>query len=610
MSPSALLFLIPHFRRLGNASRCLAWLGLLVCVHALADQPQGQAPQPVAPLASSALSQRQLTPVMLSSQAQQVDLIPFTEYWIDDSPNTTLSQLQARATAGLELFKPSKPTDAHKIDGKVLWLRFDIKAAELHSRWLLELGSPLVDDVRLFWRDPSGQWMSLRSGDVVPRKQWPVSTRLPSFALQSDTTDEVQYYLRIENARFPVSLPMQLYRDTAYMGEHLTEQMLLGALAGLIAMMIIASVSIAYVRREQAFAAYSVYLLALGLFNLTNTGLTPLLLWNESPLLADRMNYVLAGITAALGPWLVRMIVQPVVRIRAVNMVIAVHAIAMLLCAALELWYPSMGSYRLLNLGTLLSVALVYALVTITWQRGEAITRWVALCFAPVALAAIPLILRNVGAIPNSWLTQYCVPLATMIELPLLLYALLTRSNMRREGLARAAGLPSKDALTGLPNMRSFLQHLHGSITRANRFNHPYGLILVELTNHAWYVKEHGREMADRALIITSTRLQQQLRDVDSICRMDETHFAILIEGACSPGQLTKVAARASASAHAPTDILPVGASLRLAICCALMPTAGAREAGDDANAQLGWLIAAAEATPPEQRKPVRSIGF
>jgi two-component system, sensor histidine kinase LadS len=592
------------------ARRGLGVLALLGCALAQANHP-AQAPQPVTPQASSAWSQRQLPIVMLDAEAQHLDLIPFTEYWIDDSKDTTLTALQARASAGVELFKPSKATDAHKVDGKVLWLRFEAKASDMRSRWVLELGSPLIDDVRLYWRDTQGQWLSLRAGDAVPRKEWPMPTRLPSFALQGNTTDIVQYYLRIENARFPVSLPMNIYRDTTYLEASQGEHLLMGALVGLIVLMLLASTSITWVRREQAFAAYSVYLAALGLFNLTNTGLAPLYLWNASPLLADRMHYALAALTAALGPWLVSLIVQPVVRKRTVNFLIAIQAMGMLCCVALELGYPSIASYRLLNLGVLTSVVLVYMLVSIAWQRGEVITRWVALCFAPVALSALPLLLRNMGAIPNSWLTQYCVPIATAIELPLLMYALLTRSNMRREGLARAAGLPSQDALTGLPNMRHFLQQMHGSITRARRFGHSYGLLMVELTNHAWFVKEHGRDMADRALILTSTRLQQQVRDVDAVCRLDESNFVILVEGACSPGQLTKLAARVSASGHAPTEILPVGASLRFSVCCALMPTEESQEAGDDdANAQLGWLIAAAEAEPPEQRKLVRSIGF
>jgi two-component system, sensor histidine kinase LadS len=609
LAPWRAIFRLPLLASPGAS--LLALVALLVCAQARADHP-AQTPQPITPIAASAApSQRQAPLVTLSADTQHLDLAPYSEYWIDDSKDTTLSALQARASSGAELFKPSKATDAHKIDGKVLWLRFDVKSLDARSRWVLELGSPLIDDVRLYWRDVSSdQWVSLRAGDAMPRKQWPMPTRLPSFILQNDASAAIQYYLRIENARFPVSLPMHIYRDTAHLESSQSEAMFLGAFAGLLGLMLLGSICIAYARREQAFAAYTVYLLALGLFNLTNTGITPLYFWNESPLLADRMNYALAGLTAALGPWLVRLIVQPTVRIRTMNILIAAHAITMLACTALELWFPSRASYQLLNIGTLMSVVVVYMLVYVAWQRGESITRWVALCFAPVALAALPLILRNLGAIPNSWLTQFSVPIATAIELPLLLYALLARSNQRREGQARAAGLPSQDALTGLPNMRYFLQHMQGSITRAHRFGHGYGLLIVELTNYAWFAKEHGREIADRALIITSTRLQQQMRDVDSVSRLDESHFVILVEGPCKPSQLTKLAARISASGHVTTEVLPVGASLRLSVCCALMPTVEASQAGDDANAQLGWLIAAAEAMPPEQRKLVRSIGF
>jgi hypothetical protein len=40
------------------------------------------------------------------------------------------------------------------------------------------------------------------------------------------------------------------------------------------------------------------------------------------------------------------------------------------------------------------------------------------------------------------------------------------------------------------------------------------------------------------------------------------------------------------------------------------MPTAESLESGEHASDQLGWLIAAAEAIPAEQRKMVRSVGF
>ncbi len=73
---------------------------------------------------------------------------------------------------------------------------------------------------------------------------------------------------------------------------------------------------------------------------------------------------------------------------------------------------------------------------------------------------------------------------------------------------------------------------------------------------------------------------------------------------------MAKLTTRIAASGLKPNDVLPVGAVLKLKITCALMPHAQSREAGDDSNAQLGWLIAQADALPADPRKTVHTLGF
>jgi two-component system, sensor histidine kinase LadS len=557
-----------------------------------------------------AMNLRQLPLVELGLETDHIRLLPQTEYWVDDSLDTTVDALVARSSAGQALFRPSSETDRHKVDGKVLWLRFEIMIADPRSHWLLQLDSPLVDDVQLYWRDAKQQWLVLKAGDVVPHKNWPMQTRLPTFSLKSGAGISTVYYLRIVNKRTPVSLPMQIYRDTHFVAAQQADSLLLGALLGLVALVLVVSAFMALAMRDRAFAAFAAYNLPLGLFMMTNVGLSTQYLWPDSPILADRMNYVFACCVAALGPWLAHMILQPREQRRFWKITTTLLATVMLICAIAELLMPNSLSYKVMNIGTLVAIVVVYGLVGATWKRGEELSRWIALCFAPVALSALPLILRNAGLITNGWYTQYNVLLAASIELPLLLYALLIRSFRRRESHARMAGLPKQDALTGLPNTRNLLEQMQGSITRANRFSHQYGLILIHLSNHDWFIKEHGQDMADRAVILASNRLQTVMRDVDCVCRIDRAHFVMLVEGHCSAGFMTKMTARIAASGHQPTNILPVGATLKLVITCALMPTADSREAGDDASAQLGWLIAAAENMPLEGRKTLRTLGF
>jgi two-component system, sensor histidine kinase LadS len=582
-----------------------------LCAAQAQTDALSQQPQPV-PSAQDSKTPglSQLPTLELSSKVSELDVLPYAQYWIDSEPNTTLDAVEARASAGVDLFKPASSVNKYFAHSKVLWLRFEVRTLDTRSRWLLNLDSPTLDNAQLFWRDTNNQWMSLKAGDAVARAQWPLHNRTPVFGLQSDAQASVLYYLRIENARVPVSVPIHIYRDSHYAEHSQTANLLIGGLLGLILAIFSAASLLAVQSRDKAMIAFVIYLLVASSFIATNLGLTPQYLWNESPRLADRMNYVLACLNAAVLPSLVRVILQPVIGKRWFDAALLLLIGLMLCVAAFEAFAPSVLSYRVMNIGALASMLFLVAQAIAAWQRGTYITRWIALCIMPMPLAAIPLIFRNVGWIANSWVTQYALILAVALSIPFLLYGLILRSAQRREALARAAGLPKQDALTGLPNMRAFLEVLHSSQTRAQRFKQRFGMIVVDLHNHSWFGKEHGQEMADRALILSSTRLQKNLRDVDMICRLDKHQFAILVEGPCTLTQLSKLSAQIAAQGHLPSKSLPVGASLKFLLTCALLPCESAAHVGDDANDLLAWLIHTAEEMPVENHKMVRMIDW
>ncbi|MFM7330088.1 MAG: 7TM diverse intracellular signaling domain-containing protein [Brachymonas sp.] len=595
---------------------CLAlYVGLISSTLGQTDSSSASAGVGPVPVVSSPEPQLLQTPntLLLDYRVQQASLDGIAQFFLDTDTKASIQNLVARASAGVNLFQSFRASGKHHTDARVLWIRFDAQMVDTRSRWLLEVDSIYLDDVQLFWQAAPNQWMMFKAGDRVPRAQWPLRTRVPVFELLPDSRSPgqaVTYYLRIENARSPVSLPLTVYHDSELVAQEQFKILLLGAMMGMVTLVLAAGLLIAITQRDVAFAAYVGYSLSLGFYMLTSIGLSAMYLWPNSPVLADRMNYVTAGITCALGPWFVSRIVNPVYRRNLLTSLALAQAAFAIVVTVMEAIMPSMMTYRLINLAAFSAIVVVYLLVASAWQRGDLMTRWVALSFAPVALAAIPLILRNLAIIPSSWFTQYVVLIASAIEIPCLLYALLTRNSQRRESRARALGLPTHDAFTGLPNMRTFLDALHGSITRAHRFNHAYGLMLIDLTNHAWFVKEHGQEVANKALILASTRLQDIARDVDCVTRLDNNQFVLLVEGQCSASLMTKTAARIAAAGLKPSDVLPVGSSLKFQLTCALMPTAASLATGDDANAQLGWLISQTEDARSEPFKSIRTLGF
>jgi two-component system, sensor histidine kinase LadS len=589
---------------LDSSAPILCALVLLQPCISLAIQ---QIPQPVTGPAAQATPQ--LSTIVLGNQDKHREIDALSEYWVDESGEATIEQVIA-GQAGATIFSPRQHAQRHAIHGKALWLRFSTQITDVRAAWFLEVSLSTADDVTLYWRDGYGQWVKLNAGDMVPHAKWPVLDRFPLFKLSQDTAGPTEYYMRVEHQRISFSAPLHIYRDTELIAQRQIEHFFLGGYFGLLLLVGLVCVSLSIVMRDKTFLQYLVYISAIGASQATFTGLAGQYLWPNATEWANSANFFLPGLGLVVGMWFVRTVTKPRVYLPRVDqLALLLIAIQSINCV-MELVYPTLWGFYVLTFTSLGLALIVYTIAWFGWTRGDVGVRWIAMGFLPVVLGLTPVILRNMGLLGTNFLTQYGVTLGSAIEMPLLLYGLVLRASTRSESRARTAGLPTRDALTGLSNMRELLSQIHGAMTRAKRYQQPYGLILVEMQNYHWFNKEHGREISDRALVLLGTRLQLVARDVDTAGRIDETHFVLLIEGPCKPSYAAKVAARIAASAHRPTELLPVGSSIKLRITCAIMPDPQALELGDDANAQLGWLVACSESLPDEPRKSIRTLNF
>ena len=557
-----------------------------------------------------------LAPVVLGRSLQSLAIDTHSTFWVDENGKLEAADLaegnQAKVSPAPE-FVARSLSQMHRIAGsQALWIRFEALSQDVDARWFVGIDVSSVQDVRLFWQGAGGQWMQLRSGDMLPRSQWPVMGRTPVFplALPSGVATPVTYYLRIQNDRVPFSAPLHIYRDTALMAQRQTEYLFLGAYAGLTLLIALMSLAMAVTMKDKSFTSYTVYLLALCAFQMNFLGLSGQYIYPNAGHWAYAINFVWPPLAAAAALWFVRSVIQPAQFSNVLDKLASFLAITLLGLAVWGGLMPTHGVFQAINLLSLVSMIAVYGVIAWAWSRGGSGLRWIALGFLPVVLGALPATLRNTGLISSSFLTQYGITVGALLEMPMLMYALLVRSTDRRVARARAAGLPSQDALTGLSNTRYLLDQMQGAATRAMRFRKPYALFLIELVNHGWFVKEHGLEIGDRALVVLSTRLQGIARDVDTAARLEGAQFALLAEGPCDAAFAAKLTTALAASAHKPSNLLPVGAVLKLRITCALMPDPTALEHGDDANAQLAWLLQHAEQAQRDERKLVHTVNF
>lgn len=85
------------------------------------------------------------------------------------------------------------------------------------------------------------------------------------------------------------------------------------------------------------------------------------------------------------------------------------------------------------------------------------------------------------------------------------------------------------DVLTGLPNRRLFIDRLERSVALWQRSGTPFAVIFLDLDGFKLINDSLGHQMGDRVLTEVGTRIQGELRAVDTGARFGGDEFAILL---------------------------------------------------------------------------------
>lgn len=119
-------------------------------------------------------------------------------------------------------------------------------------------------------------------------------------------------------------------------------------------------------------------------------------------------------------------------------------------------------------------------------------------------------------------------------------------------GNERVRHLAYHDALTGLPNRRLLTDRLHQAITRAQRQHGQVGVILVDLNDFKSVGEFDGHAAGDRQLLDTASRLRACVRACDTVARLDDNDFVILLAELERPADTNQVATKVLAALDRP----------------------------------------------------------
>lgn len=458
-------------------------------------------------------------------------------------------------------FRPVDRDAPYLLDSGALWLRFDATVTNPSIDWHLSIPLPGIDDASLFYRDAQGRWVTQEAGDTRPISTWPQAARFPVFSLSHETGYAVRYYLRVQHARVPFSALPQVVSGTRLLTEQQNAHILLGIYFGLAALVVALALANALAYRDMGFATYALYI---GLFagaQAAFTGVAGLYWWPDMPALNNVSVFLLPVSAAAAAMWFVRTVTVPRRFSRALDWLLIGLIGVLPLIGVMDALLPTVESFAMINTLLCAGIAVLLMVIGVSLVEGDHHARWVAMGFLPVLVATLFPVLRNFGLIASSFYTEYGLMLASAVEAPILFYGLHRRVSQRREPRLRATTLRTIDPLTGLYSAPVMVDKLRQALDTAKRYPQPFALLLVNLTNLG-VLQQHGRETGDRAMVMAAARIRAVAGPGDTVARVGDSQFALLLEGPINARAANDVATKILASGLRPSRELPDAESL------------------------------------------------
>ena len=522
-------------------------------------------------------------------------------FWMDTQGQASVEQV---AQSSPTRFRPMEDSTIYAPGEKgALWLHYRVVVAPGSPNvWLMAFPIPVLDRVTLYQRDTQGRWQSLSAGDTLAVDAWPEPGRYPFFRLNLAPGVTHDLFARVQHMT-PISLPVR-FTSQAVHDQHIqTEYLGLGMAFGALTLLIAACIAQAWVYRDRAYAWYSGYATLMTLAVAAYTGVAGHVLWSSNARWTDQSQGALALMAAGASLLFVRHLAGIAARFRRLNHMVYWMGWSGLALSATFLWVPK--PVGLLLVGGYVSVA-AFAAITISlaaWRRGDVVGLWVLAAYTPLCLAVMLVMLRLFGLLPISFATQYAVVLGSALEVPLLLVALSIRSRERHGAQIREEALANQDALTGLLASHLFHDRLRQVVARFSRERQSAAVLYIDLVNYPRIKATLGVAVAEQSLLRSVIKLRRLVRDVDTVSRVGEARFGVIMEGVNSRAVITDRAARLIAAGLMPLQGLKHNVTLQFHIVGALL-----NDHNLDANGLASALGERLQSMSPRTRRPIRFL--
>jgi signal transduction histidine kinase len=335
-----------------------------------------------------------------------------------------------------------KPIPSLGFSSAAIWVRFQVQNPSADPcPWLLALGAPMLDDVKLFIPRAGGTYALRHTGDFLPFSTRDLSHRSFVFNLEEPASSSRTYYLRVASSS-PLRIPLSAWSTQRFIEYQHEDWTALCMFYGIILVMVLYSVSLCAFGKQWEYLPYAGYTAALGLFQFTNAGHTAQFLLQDQCMLVHRIQPLSVVAALVLASYVLELCFPSTANLRApaqhFRRFLAAFAVFCLLA-------PIHWVTRGVTVTVLLVLCGVSAMAFQLWARNRRDARLFLLGWGATIVGGSVTALHNLGLLPVHLLTTWSMQIGISLQLVLLSSALADKLNVASAALSVAnAGLSQK----------------------------------------------------------------------------------------------------------------------------------------------------------------------
>lgn len=312
------------------------------------------------------------------------------------------------------------------------WLKLYIRNNTDKNHLFFVLEQPLIDFAELFVVSPNGTAQS----SVISKDQ-PFNTRENKqldyvFSLNIPSGEIRTILLKVKSTT-PLVLPIKIGSKDAVFRASTNKELMLGFYAGIILVMGIYNIFVFFSVRDKSYILYVIYILTVGLTQVSLQDFTFKYLWPSSPWLALQSPVLLSCISSIAALQFIKEFLRTKDHTPKLHIGVQVFIGLFVVSGLLSMFGIRMAGFQLMQGAT--ALASLYALFVSyrIYKMNYRPAKFFLLAWSILLIGAIVFVLKDIGIMPYNAITASAIQITSVIEIVLLSFALADKINMFRK---------------------------------------------------------------------------------------------------------------------------------------------------------------------------------